>query len=224
MFFLRQEWRDQEDGIEAVVLHWVVSRNEQEPNWRRSQQATVMTPQPATYPALRTCALWVTPPFARARIFAQEQDESLSFLLHSFCEVLQRGRKWSTEITRQEIRSTWVTHSDASGEFSQASLCYTLDNFTHVNYTPMLLEGAPPRHQHVSLPERQPHATAYRAWIKRHQYVARLPAPFRFHGRVWGPRGARALYAIYLHQGSYNPFTERGIWLLRNGSPWEISL
>jgi hypothetical protein len=225
MFFLRQEWRDQEDGIETVVLHWVVSGNEQEPNWRRSQQAAVMMPQPATYPAVRTCVVWVTPPFSRTRMLSHDQDDSLSFLLHSFHEVVQRGRTWSTEVSRQEMRSAWVTHSDASGEFSQASLCYTLDDFTHVNYTPMFLEGASYRQQHwLLLPERQPSATTERAWLRRHQYASRLPAPHRFHGRVWGPHGARALYALYLSQGSYNPFTERGIWLLRDGNPWEISL
>src|SRR5712692_3490417 len=74
MFFLRKEWRDPEDGIETVLLHWTTSRLEQEPNWTRAQQTTVMIPQPTPRPVLRACSLWIVPPFSRKRLLTVEPE------------------------------------------------------------------------------------------------------------------------------------------------------
>ena len=224
MFFLRQEWRDAEEGVETVLLHWATTRLGQEPNWRRSHNTTVMLPQAGTNPVLRVCPVWVSPPFSPQQLLATESPESLRFLLHSFGEVIQRGRLWSTEATHQEIRATPVTHRDDSGEYTQAFLFYSLDGFVHLNRLPMRLEGLPLRNQRMlSLPEHRPHEKEYRTWARRDEFVARLPLPHIFHGRIWGPVGARAVYSIYMQrQGANTPFSEGGSWLLRNGGFWEV--
>lgn len=226
MFFLRKEWRDPEDGIETVLLHWTTSHVEQEPNWTRTRQATVMIPQLATYPVLRICSLWVMPPFSRRRLLTAASEDGLRFLLHSFCEVIQRGRTWSTEVTSQEMRSVMITRSDQSAECTQAFLYYSLDALTHVNWVPMFLEGLPIKYQCLpSLPEHQPSAEEYRAWARRYRLVTCLPTPHTFRGQIWGPAHTRALYTVYLsRQGTYNPFNEGGFWLLRDGGPWEVTL
>ncbi|HEV8711885.1 MAG TPA: hypothetical protein VGX03_03545 [Candidatus Binatia bacterium] len=226
MFFLRQEWRDPEDGIETVLLHWTTSRLEQEPNWLRAQQTTVMMPQPATRPGLRACALWVVPPFSRKRLLTVELEDGLKFLLHSFCEVIQRGRSWSTEVTSQEIRAMTITHSDQSAECTQAFLYYSLDALVHVNRVPMFLEGLPMKYQGVpALPEHRLSAEEHQTRARRYRLVTRLPASHTFHGQIWGPANTRALYTVYFsRQGTYNPFSEGGFWLLRDGGPWEVTL
>lgn len=226
MFFLRKEWRDPEDGIETVLLHWTTSRLEQEPNWTRTQQTTVMIPQPITRPGLRSCSLWVIPPFPRKRLLPVESEDGPKFLLHSFCEVIQRGRTWSTEVTSQEIRLRTITHSDQSAEWTQAFLYYSLDALAHVNRVPMFLEGLPTRYQGWPfLPEHQPRAEEYRAWARRDRRVTCLPAPHIFRGHIWGPANTRALYTVYFsRQGTDNPFSEGGFWLLHNGGPWEVTL
>jgi hypothetical protein len=223
MFFLRQEWRDAEDGIEVVVLHWTTTPPEQQPNWRRAHHTTVMIPQTATTPVTRSCSMWVTPPFSPYQLFRVESLENLRFHLHFFHEVIQRGRLWSTEARRQEIRALSVTHRDDSGEYTQAFLYYSFDNFMHGNRIPMSLEGLPIRNQQsLVFPDRRSSAREYRAWARRDRLVARLPLPHVFRGRIWGPVNTRALYMVYFQrQGVYNPFSEGGFWLLRNGSPWE---
>lgn len=227
MFFLRKEWQDPEDGIEAVILHWTSTPPEQEPNWKRTCHTTMMILQPATSPVLRRCALWVTPPFSRRRLLRMEPEgQAGGFLLHSFFEVIQRGRTWSTETVSQEIRAVMVTHSDPSTECAQADLYYSLDALAHVNCVPMLLEGLPAKYQFLSpLPEGGLTDADSRARARRYDLIAQLPSPHLFRGQIWGPVGTRALYAVYCsRQGAYNPFSEGGFWLLHDGNPWEVRL
>ena len=226
MFFLRKEWQDPEDGIEMVVLHWTTTRREQQPNWKRAHPTAVMIPQPATYPAVRSCPLWVIPPFPRTQLLAVNADTDSRFLLHSFCEVVQRGRSWSTEVTVQEIRAETITYSDMTGEFTHAFLYYSLDGLTHGNRVPMRVEGLPTRYQCPPvLPEHEAGDKEYRLWGRRSRRIAQLPLPHIFHGQIWGPVGARALYSVYLSQRwTYNPFAENGMWLLQDGRLWEVRI
>lgn len=226
MFFLRKEWRDSEDGTEMVVLHWATMRQGQQPNWKRAHSITVMNPKPGTYPGIRSCHLWVIPPFPRTQLLAVNAETPSRFFLHSFCEAIQRGRVWSTEVTVQEIRAETVTYSDTVGEFTHAFLYYSLDGFTRGNRAPMCVEGLPTRYQDPPvLPEHEVSNKEYRLWAKRAGGIAQLPLPHVFRGQIWGPVGARALYSIYLSQRwSYNPFAENGMWLLQDGRPWEIQL
>jgi len=226
MFFLRKEWRDSEDGIETVLLHWTTSRLEQEPNWIRARQTTVMISQPAIHPGLRACSLWVIPPFSRQRLLTVESQDGPKFLLHSFCEVVQRGKIWSTEVTSQEIRAVTIAQSDQSAECTQAFLYYSLDALAHVNCVPMFLEGLPRKYQCLSpLPEHRPSEEEHQTWARRYRLMTRLPAPHTFYGQIWGPANTRALYTVYFsRQGTYNPFSEGGFWLLRDGGPWEVML
>jgi len=225
MFFLRKEWRDAEDGVEMVVLHWTVTRQGQQPNWKRIHATTVMNPQLGTYPVMRSCQLWVMPPFPRTQLLAMDA-ETPQFLLHSFCEVTQRGRVWSTEVTVQEIRAETVTYSDITGDYTHALLYYSLDYFTQGNRALMCVDGLPPRYQHPSiLPEHEASHKEYRLQAKRSRLVAQLPLPRIFRGQIWGPVGARALYSVYLsQQWTYNPFAEGGGWLLQDGRPREVRL
>lgn len=226
MFFLRKDWRDAEDGVEMVVLHWTTTRLGQHPNWRRAHSTTVMNPQPGTYPVVRSCQLWVRPPFPRTQLRAGNIEGSSLFLLHSFYEVTQRGRVWSTEVTMQNIRAETITYSDTTGEYTHAFLYYSLDEFTHGNRTPMWIDGLSSRYQQPPvLPEHVAGNKEYHLRAKRSQLIAQLPLPRIFRGQMWGPIGARALYSVYLIQRwTYNPFAENGVWLLQDGRPWEAQL
>jgi hypothetical protein len=225
MFFLRKEWQDPEEGIETVVLHWTTTGVDQEPNWKRAHSTAVLLPQFASWPIRRACPVWVVPPFSRTRFLSVESAETPRFLLHFFCEVSQRGRTWSTEPTRQEIRAEQITHSDRSGDYTEAFLYYSLDGLAYMNRVPMLLEGVPPKYQRLpSLPEHQASDAEYKAWTRRSHIVARLPVPYVFRGQLWGPVGTRALYSIYLRREGLNPFTDGGFWLLREGTLWEVRI
>src|SRR5262249_25889045 len=155
------------------------------------------------------CAVWVTPPFTQSLLPAETADEeSRRFLLHWFCEVIQRGRTWSTAVTSQEIRSVTVSHADPSAECTHAMLYYSLDNLTHVNCVPMVLAGLSPRSKllHV-IPQEGVNDHAAKARMRRARRIAQLPPPHIFYGKIWGPVGARAFYSVYLRRdGSYNPF------------------
>ena len=226
MFFLNREWQDPEDGIEAVLLHWQTTPAEQEPNWRKAHPQTMMMPQSAATPARRQGALWVAPPFARkAQTEGDGEERSTRFLLHSFYEVVQRGRAWNVEVTSQEIRSVTVSHADPSAECTHAILYYSLDNLLHMNCVPMVAGGLSARSQvRGTLPTESFNDKDRKSHMMRAKRILQLPLPHIFHGNIWGPVGARALYSIYLRRdGSYNPFSERGFWLLRNGSFWEVT-
>ena len=226
MFFLRKDWRDPEGGAEMVVLHWTTMRQEQLPNWKRAHSTTVMNPQPGTYPPVRSCMLWVIPPFPRTQLRTINAETHSRFFLHSFCEVVQHGRVWSTEVTVQEIRARTVTYSDTVGEFTHALLYYSLDGFSSGNYAPLRVEGLPTRYQHPPvLPEHETGNKEYHQRAKRSRLIAELPRPHIFRGQLWGPVGARAFYCVYVSQRwTYNPFAENGMWLLQDGKPWEIQL
>lgn len=226
MFFLSREWQDPEEGIEAVLLHWQTTLLGQEANWRKAHPQTMLTPQPASVPVRRQGDLWVTFPFAQKSLtHAKEEERPTGFLLHSFCEVVQRGRTWSTEATSQEIRSVTVSHVDPSAECTQARLYYSLDNLVHMNCALMVMEGLSLRTQALGVaPEGTESNKTLKARMKRTTRIAQLPSPHIFHGQMWGPVGAHALYSVYFRRdGAYNPFSERGFWLLRNGGLWEVT-
>jgi len=227
MFFLGKEWQDPEDGIEMVILHWTSTPLGREPNWTRAEQAIMMIPQPATSPVVRRCSIWVISPSSRGRLLTLEpQEKAGGFLLHYFFEVIQGGRTWSTEAFSQEIRAVTITHTDPSSECTHAFLCYSLDELENINRVPMLLEGLPAEYQFPpALPEDTLSDKDYIARAKRYELIAHLPLPHTFYGQLWGPKDARALYAVYFsRQGAYNPFSDGGLWLLDNGSPWEVKL
>lgn len=229
MLVLTKEWQDPEDGIETVLLYWTVTRLGEEPRWAGAHHV-VMAVQPATYPVRRRCALWVTPPFPRTALFAvRPTAETAAFLVHFFFTVVQRGRVWSTEASSQEVRSAVVTHSDPSSECTQAFLHYSFDGLEHVHSVPMVLEGVSPRAQLLPLlpefPGGRGSAEVRKRQARWYKLVASLPAPHVFHGRVWGPPGTRVRYAVYFsRQGAYNPFSESGFWLFKDGSFWEVQL
>lgn len=226
-FCLRQEWQDPEDGIEAVVMHWMATALAQEPTWRKPHQVTMMIPQPATAPLRRRCTLWVIPPFPPARALPMtEEERPHGFLLHSFCEVMQRGRTWNTEVTSQEMRAATVSHVDRSAECTQGWLYYSLDGLTHVNCVPMFLNGLPGKFQLLpALPTGESSDEDSGLLARREKLIAQLPVPHVFYGQLWGPAQARVLYSVYFsRRGTYNPFAERGFWLFRDGNPWEVQL
>lgn len=226
-FCLRQEWRDPEDGIEAVVIHWRATALAQEPVWRKPHQVTMMIPQPATAPVRRQVTLWVTPPCPRDRASSlMEEEHPQSFLLHSFCEVIQRGRTWNTEITSQEIRAATVSHVDRSAECTQGWLYYSLAGLTHINCVPMFLRGLPDKFQLLSaLPVGKSRDEDFELLARREKLIVQMPVPHIFYGRLWGPAQSRVLYSVYFsRRGTYNPFAERGFWLFRDGNPWEVQL
>jgi hypothetical protein len=225
MFYLRKEWQDPEEGIETVVLHWTTTGVDQEPNWKRAHATTVMLPSLTSSAVSRSCSVWVIPPFSRLRFLIAESAETQRFFLHSFCEVVQRGRTWGTEPTRQEMRAEQITYSDPSGDYTQACLYYTLDGLAHVNRMPMFLEGVPPKYQRLpSLPEHQAGDAEYKGWARRSRLIAQLPLPHVFRGQLWGPVGTRALYGIYVRRERLNPFAEGGFWLLQEGALLEVQL
>jgi hypothetical protein len=227
MFFLSKEWQDPEDGIETVILHWTSTPLRREPDWTRADQAMVMIPQPATYPVLRRCSIWVTFPSSRKRLLTFEPEERAEgFLLHYFFEVIQRGRTWSTEASSQEIRSVAISHTDPSSECTHAFLCYSLDELENINRVPMLLEGLPAKYQFLpSFPEGMLSDKDYTVHTKRYELIAHLPPPHTFRGQIWGPKDTRTLYAAYFsREGAHNPFSEGGFWLLNDGGLWEVHL
>jgi hypothetical protein len=226
MFFLRKEWQDPENGIETVILHWIATPLEHEPCWTKANRM-VMTARSNVSPVRRRCSLWVAPPFSRRSLFAMNPvEQPTGFLLHSFFEVVQRGRVWKTETESQEMRSVIITHSDPSAECTEAFLHYSLDELEHVQSVAMVLEGVPPSYQLLpSFPAGVLCPKSQKKRAKKYKHMARLPLPHTFRGRIWGPPETRVLYAVYFNrQGTYNPFNEGGFWLLKDGGFWEVTL
>jgi hypothetical protein len=186
----------------------------------------MLLPQSTAPLMRRQGALWVTPPFVqKLQTKTNGEEHPTGFLLHSFCEVIQRGRSWNAEVTSQEIRLVTVSHIDPSAECTHAMLYYSLDNLAHVNCVPMVARGLSTRSfQGGALPAESIRDKDRKAHMMRAKRFLQLPLPHIFHGRLWGPVGARALYSVYLRRdGAYNPFSERGFWLLRNGNLWEVT-
>jgi hypothetical protein len=128
-------------------------------------------------------------------------------------------------MTSQEMRSVTVSHVDPSAECTQALLYYSLDDLAHVTCIPLTLAGLSTWYMSLdSFPEDRLSDKDLKKQMKRARLVAQLPVPHVFQGQLWGPVGGRALYSVYLcHQGAYNPFSERGFWLLRDGRLWEVT-
>jgi hypothetical protein len=226
MFLLRKEWQDPEDGIETVILYWATTPEGEEPRWRQASH-TVMIPQPAAGRLQRSCSVSVVPPFSRQQILFGEPAGSVDhFLFHSFFEVIQRGRRWRTEAESLAMRAALVTHSDPSGECTEAVLYYSLDTLAHVNCIPMFLDGLPARSQFLPVrPEGKFSIEDYKARTRRYKQIADLPPPHLFRGKLWGPAGTQVLYTVYFSRtGELNPFSETGFWLLDDGRLWEVRL
>jgi hypothetical protein len=227
MFFLDKEWRDRENGIEIVIIHWTSTPLGREPDWTIADQTRVMAPQPATYPVLRRCSIGVAAPSSSTDLLTFEsQERTESFLLHHFFEVIQESGTWNTEAFSQEIRALQITQIDPSAECAAAFLYYSLDELKNINRVPMLLEGLPAKYQFLPFhPAGAQGHEDFKTGSKRDELIARLPAPHHFRGQLWGPADARALYTVYFsRQGLHNPFREGGFWMLHDGRPWEVTL
>lgn len=233
MFWLSKVWQDPEAGIELVSLRWTLTMLGREPDWRRVTQSVVMVPQPGTTPVRRRCSVWVpAPPFLRRLGPLEPGQTAVSFLCHSFFEVVQRGRMWTTRAEVQEIRVAGVSHTDPTSACTDACLYYSVLEDGEVNplqpiqRTPMLLEGRTPAQQFLPLlPDMALSDKDLQVRSQREAVTAGLPPPHTFRAWIWGPKDARLLYAVHFYQqGAYNPFREGGYWLLNNGSPWTLTL
>jgi hypothetical protein len=226
MFFLSKTWQDQEEGIEAVVLHWTATAVEEKPPWQKAKHV-VMVPQSSTTPTLRHGEDWVSPPFSQRQLSSMTpQQQEPRFFVHFFFEVVQRGRRWCSETQRQEIRALTVSHSDLSAEATEAFLYYSLDNLLHVHRAPMFLEGLAMRYQMFApLPSDVENTKYAKQQARRYKLITRIPSPHTFRGRLWGPPGARVLYMVHFRRdGALNPFSEGGHWLMNSGRFWEVRL
>lgn len=244
MFWLSKGWQDPEDGIELVSLRWTMTMLGREPDWRRVKQTVVMVPQQGTTPVQRRCSIWVpAPPFLKRLLPDDPHEEVTGFLFHSFCEVVQRGRLWSTQAEAQEIRAVSVSHADPSSACTDACLYYSLleneelQPLQPIHRVPMILagslagslDGVAATEQFLPLlpllPDTNLSDKDLDTRSQREEVIAGLPPPHNFQARLWGPKNARILYAVHFYQqGVYNPFREGGYWLLNNGSPWTLTL
>ena len=236
MFWLSKVWRDPEAGeagVEVVSLRWTLTMPDREPDWRKVTQSVVMVPQPGTKPVHRRCSVWVpAPPFLRRLGPSEPSQTATSFLCHSFFEVVQRGRMWTTRAEAQEIRAVCVSHTAPSLTYTDACLYYSVLEDGEVSplqplqRTPMLLHGRTSAQQLLPLlPDMTLSDKDLVVRSRREEVTAGLPPPHTFYAWIWGPKDARLLYAVHFyHQGAYNPFCEGGYWLLNNGSPWTLTL
>lgn len=202
-WYLTKGWYDQDEGIDAVLIHYTWSPYGQGPDWGVRHECRSLVDVGGDPRGRRKV---LTMPTAVWNEGAGRWDHD--FLLHYYFEVSQHGGRWGTELFSEEIVSQELEFYDADGMITNLCIHWSVDSWEAPVYSPM----EEPRFPHDS----EFASVRYYAYQDKPRFheakfhmLAQIPSPHRWRGRMWGPRGARLLQQYHVgrtygdHQGEY---------------------
>ncbi|MCO8275111.1 hypothetical protein M1L60_31480 [Actinoplanes sp. TRM 88003] len=195
-FGLRKTWLDPGPGIALVQAHYTWSDPGAAPDWADAEQV-VLAPEDGP---LRAAVLEV-PRLAG------------DFQLHHFFFVVGADDRAASPVFTEDIVSTEVTCTDATGDLTAAGLVWSSDG-APPNYTSTVMDGLP----FETLGDAPGEGSLY-------EFVRAQPLPHVFRGRVWGVRGTSIRYALHLiRHGRPDPAQDGESWDDNGGRGWVVAL
>ncbi len=213
MFMLWKDWVDMEKDVEMVELHYTWTPIGEEPDWDM-EEARVLPIIQETPRIYRGVAIelprWV--------------KDSPNYSLHYFFFIIQGGRQFNTQTYTEEIASREVKYIDKEGNYTQAGLQWSVENWAAPNYSLMRLEGLPEEEVAGPLVSRVEPGGGVE-YQSVYELVRILPLPHIFRARVWGPRGATILHKFHLLRvGCPDPEDDMEVWDDNQGQSFRINI
>jgi hypothetical protein len=191
-WYLRKDWEDADDGIDAVVIHHTTTPRGEEPDWGRDH---------VWRPLLDHGGL----PRRRSKVLAlptavwsdYHGGWDVEFLLHHYFEVYQHGARWSTPTYTEEIVSKPLEFVDPTGLITNICIHWAVGDWEAPTYSPM---------EEYRFPADSPFASVrYYGYQDKDRYhhekaqmLAQIDRPHHWQGRMWGPAGARLLQQYHI--------------------------
>lgn len=216
-WYLKKEWVDPEPGVEAVNIHYTWTPPGQPPDWSRHHEVRAMprgailktavglvTEDPRQAEAfLRSLRSQQgeTPSNVRKKVLKLPQsiwDEAQRvwtshYLLHHYFEVFQAGRRWTTDLFTEEIVSREVEYIDWEGAMHALCAYWSVYDWDAPQFSPMeeprFIERFGPDNEFRSH-KLYAYKDRPRFYREKWRMINEIPKPWRWRGRVWGPRGA----------------------------------
>lgn len=185
--YLKKDWVDHEDGIEAVVLHTTISGLNLPANWNLVE-SFVMMPEWGSLPLRRS---WVV------RLPTHFNGEE-KYLFHHYFQVrYEDGSEKFSDTFTQLIMPKNVEYIDHSGTCTHIIMHWSIDGWSYPQDTELEVAGIE-WGEEFSVSQ-VPYRSGDRLYERGRLYsLQRLPAPRRFHATVWAPRGAVLHYCFVL--------------------------
>jgi hypothetical protein len=190
-WYLTKGWFDQEDGIDTVRIHYTWSPRGRGPDWDGFHGCRELRDVGGS-PRGRQKVLHM-PVGVHDEHGAWHHD----YLLHYAFEVHRAGDRWSTELFTEEIVSRELDFFDPDGELTNLCIYWSVDSWEAPVYSPMEEERFPHDSEFAS-PRYYAYEDRPRFHAAKAAMLAEIPAPHRWHGRMWGPRGARIVQQFHL--------------------------
>ena len=208
-WYLTKGWADEDDGIDEVLIHYTFSPLGSEPPWDRIHECRQLVDVGGS-PRGRKKVLGMPTAIWDGGAWAPE------FAFHYAFEVVQHGGRWSTELFTEEIASRELEFYDEDGYLTNLCVHWSVDSWEAPVYTPMEDPRFPAESEFASV-RYYDYQDKPRFHEAKFHILGEIPAPHRWRGRIWGPRGARVLQQYHL--GRTWPEHERGEYYLGPDGP-----
>ncbi len=240
-WYLKREWLDQEDGIDAVYLHYTWTPYSTGPDWNQHREtrllekgATIKEGMGGTVLAEGATDAAVkerpssSPENARVRVIKMpsriwdphRNGWTENYLSHHYFEVHQKGRVWNTDLFTEEIVSRDLEYVDWAGNLSGTCAHWSVFDFDAAQYTPAEIPEFIDRYgddnefrcyKFYHYPDRS-------HFLRQKKLMTQeIPLPHRWRATVRGPRGAKVVQGWHVGfldemPPAWEPVTMREEW------------
>ena len=201
-WYLRKDWEDTDDGIDAVVIHYATTPRGEGPDWGRDHQWRPLQDH-GGFPRRRSKVLSL--PTSVWSNYHGGWD--VEFLLHYYFEVYRGGGQWSTQTYTEEIVSKQLEFVDEPGWITNICIYWAVGTWEAPTYTPMEDYRFPQDSEFGSL-RYYGYQDKARFHYSKTLMLDRIERPHYWQGRMWGPVGATLLQQY--HIGRMYPEDQKG--------------
>lgn len=199
-WYLPKEWNDQDEGIDAVLLHYTFTPTGWGPDWGTHHEW-----RPLGDHGNGHRRKVITMP---AEVFDPNYGSwNEQYLFHYYFEVFAQSGRWSTELFTEEIACHHLEFIDEPGAITNICIYWAVTDWEAPVYSPMDDHRFPSDSEYTSI-RYYGYQDKARFHHAKYHMLLELQRPLRWQGRMWGPRGATLVQQY--HIGRMYPEHERG--------------
>lgn len=203
-WYLKKEWIDRAEDIEAVHVHYIHTPHDEAPDWQHPHQRWPMSGG-ALLKGLPRLGAHGEPPqqpegSVRQHVLklplqvwdASREEWTANYLLHYFYEVFQAGRRWATDVFCDEIVYRDLEYIDWEGRLSGVCIYWSISDWD----APVWMPAEDGRFREVFGAQHERCAAHFyhfadkpRFAVEKWNLMKQLPLPWRWTARIYAPKG-----------------------------------
>lgn len=198
-WYLRKEWVDQDERLDAVLLHYTWGPVGYGPDWGSLHEwRPLMASGGHRFKVVSMpTSVWDD----------RHGGWNPFYAFHYYFEVFAGGGRWTTETFTDDIVSVELEFVDEPGLITNLCIYYAVNDWGAPSYSPMEDYRFPQDSEFTSL-RYYGYQDKPRYHHAKYHMLQEIPTPHYWKGRMWGPRGARLVQQY--HIGRMYPENEQG--------------